>query len=200
MPIIGITGGIASGKSTFRKLLLDRISSTFFDSDACARLLLDEDPDIRARIKAEIHPDTYDAEQRPNRALLREIIYHDPARKAALEAILHPVIREQWTKAGREAKDRGEIFVVDIPLLFETKAEQLFDHIVTVASTVENQLARLLKYRNLDREMADKIISSQFPLPRKISQAHHVIWNNGSPEALLGQTELFSQYLNARYG
>lgn len=200
MPIIGITGGIASGKSSFRKLLLERVSATFFDSDACARLLLEEDADIRAKVREQVHPDAYDANQQPNREILRETIYRDPAKKAALESILHPVIRGRWSKEGREVSAQGSIFIVDIPLLFETKAETFFDHIVTVACTIENQLARLLKYRNLNQEMAGKIIATQFPLSRKISKSHHVVWNNGSHEALVAQTEIFSKYLNARYG
>jgi dephospho-CoA kinase len=200
MPILGITGGIASGKTTFRKLLLERIEADFFDSDACARELLDEDESIREQVLAKVHPEAYGAGGRPNRTLLRELIYQDAAKKRTLEGILHPVIRERWSRQAREAAAANRLFVVDIPLLFETKAESLFDGIVTVACSVETQLDRLGRNRNLPREISEKIIASQMPMGVKIARSHHVVWNEGSLEALTTQTDLLARHLHDRYG
>lgn len=200
MPIIGITGGIASGKSTFRKLLLDRVEAESFDADACARELLDENEFIREQILEKVHPEAYLAKGQPNRALLREIIYRDAARKRTLEAILHPVVRDRWSRQAQEASAARRMFIVDIPLLFETKAESLFDLIITVACTVETQMERLVLRPGLTREISEKIIGSQMPVGHKISRSHHVIWNEGSLETLTAQTDLFSHYLHDRYG
>lgn len=200
MPIIGITGGIASGKSTFRKLLLERVPADSFDVDACARELLDENESIREQILEKVHPRAYMSEGKPNRPLLRELIYRDAAKKRTLEAILHPVIRERWSRQAREAEAARQMFIVDIPLLFETKAESLFDLIVTVACSVETQGERLNRRNGLTREISEKIIGSQMPLGHKISRSHHVIWNEGVLDTLTSQTDLFSHYLHDRYG
>lgn len=200
MPLLGITGGIASGKSTFRKLLLERIEADAFDTDACARELLDEDDSIREQVLEQVHPEAYGEGGKPNRALLRELIYKDAAKKRTLEGILHPMIRERWSRQAREAEAANRIFVVDIPLLFETKAESLFDRIVTVACSVELQLQRLERHRNLPREISEKIIASQMPMSVKISRSHHVVWNEGSLESLTAQTDLLARYLHDRYG
>jgi len=200
MPIIGITGGIASGKSTFRQLLLERLPAASFDADACARQLLEGDDSVRAQILAQVHPGAYREDGTPNRPLLRDLIYRDDAKKRALEAILHPVIRDRWSRQALEARAAQRLFIVDIPLLFETGAESEFDHIVTVGCTVETQMDRLNRRPGLTREISEKIIGSQMPLGHKISRSHHVIWNEGTLETLTAQTDLFSHYLHARYG
>ncbi len=200
MPILGITGGIASGKSTFRKLLLERLDADSFDADACARELLDEDESIREQVLGRIHPDAYGAEGRPNRTLLRELIYQDAAKKRTLEAILHPVIRGRWSRQASEARAANRLFIIDIPLLFETKAESLFDRIVTVACAGATQLARLNTRRGLTPDISAKIIAAQMPMSAKVARSHHVVWNDGSLDALTRQTDLFSSYLHDRNG
>jgi dephospho-CoA kinase len=200
MPILGITGGIASGKSTFRNLLLQHIRAESFDADACVSELLDEDESVKKQILETIHPAAYGAGGRPDRALLRELIYQDADKKRRLEAILHPIVRDRWLKKAREASTAGKIFVVDIPLLFETSSEALFDRIVTVGCSTETQLARLSGRLGMTREISKKIIASQMPIGVKISRSHHVIWNDGALDALTAQTELFSRYLHERYG
>jgi len=199
MPILGITGGIASGKSTFRNLLLQRVQAESFDADAYAGKLLDEDESVREQILEKIHPGAY-AGGMPNRALLRELIYEDPEKKRTLEAILHPMVRERWAREAKQAAAAKKIFVVDIPLLFETKAESLFDRIITVGCSIETQLVRLCAREGMTREISKKIIASQMPIGVKISESHHVIWNDGALDALVAQTELFSHYLHDRNG
>jgi dephospho-CoA kinase len=200
MPILGITGGIASGKSTFRNLLSQRVQAEFFDADACVSELLDEDESVRKQVLEKIHPAAYGAKGKPNRALLRELIYQDAGKKRALEAILHPIVRERWLQKAREAAAAQRKFVVDIPLLFETRAELLFDRIITVGCATETQLARLSSRPGMTREISKKIIASQMPIGVKVSRSHHVIWNDGTLDALTAQTELFSRYLHDRYG
>jgi dephospho-CoA kinase len=200
MPILGITGGIASGKSTFSNLLLQHIRAESFDADACVSELLDEDESVRKQVLEKIHPAAYGAGGRPNRALLRELIYQDAYKKRTLEAILHPIVRDRWLKKAQEAAIAKEIFVVDIPLLFETSAESLFDRIITVGCSTETQLARLSGRPGMTREISKKIIASQMPIGVKVSRSHHVIWNDGALDALTAQTELFSRYLHDRYG
>jgi len=199
MPILGITGGIASGKSTFCKLLVQRIPAISFDADACVGELLEGDESVRTQIQERVHPDAYTA-GRPNRALLRELIYEDADKKQALEQILHPLVRDRWATEAKHAALAGNLFVVDIPLLFETRAESQFDRIVTVGCSVDVQLARLRAREGMTHEISKKIIASQMPIGVKISKSHHVIWNDGALDALIAQTELFSHYLHDRNG
>lgn len=199
MPILGITGGIATGKSTFLKLLLSRIDAGFFDTDAYARELLDRDTEVREAIKAQLHPDAYNVEGTPNRPLIRELVYENPARKSVLESILHPLIRSRWVAETKAAREAGRLYVVDIPLLFETKAEAFFDHVIVVACSHSQQMTRMAG-RGLSAEISEKIIASQMPIGVKIKGAQHVIWNDGLPEGLTTQADLFSVYLHARYG
>jgi dephospho-CoA kinase len=200
MPSLGITGGIASGKSTFCKLLLEGIRADFFDADACVGELLEGDEAVRNQIVNEIHPAAYGAEGRPDRALLRELVYHDAGKKQALERILHPIVRQRWLVRAQQASGAGHIFVADIPLLFETSAEALFDRVLTVGCAPAIQLARLGERPGMTPEMSRKIVASQLPVGVKISRSHHVIWNDGTLDALIAQTRLFSRYLHDQYG
>jgi dephospho-CoA kinase len=193
--ILGVTGGIASGKSTFRDLLAERIAAIVFDADACVSELLEEDIGVREQILERVHPDAF-ASGRANRALLRKLIYGDIHKKRALEEILHPVVRARWLGEAQKAKLAGKPFIADIPLLFETGAEAQFDRIITVGCSVEIQLARLSARDGLSPELSKKIIASQMPIEIKISKTHHLIWNDGSFDALTGQVELLSRYLH----
>ncbi len=200
MPILGITGGVASGKSTFRRLLLEQIDAEVFDADACARELLEEDSVVRDQVRDRIDPNAYGRDGKADRVRLRELVYQDAAKKRTLEAILHPRIRDRWSSAAREASAANRFYVVDIPLLFETKAESLFDRIIAVACSTEVQLRRMEVHRELPREISEKIIASQMPMGIKIVRSHHVIWNEGSLGALTTQTEYLASHLHDRYG
>lgn len=194
MPTLGITGGIATGKTTFRRLLLDQIDADFFDADACARELLDSNETIRAQVLESISPAAYAADGTPNRALIREIIYNDLAKKKTLEGILHPAIRERWTTRAQAPAPRGRLFVVDIPLLFETRAESLFDVIIVVAATAETQIDRITRHRHLPADIARKILASQWSLSLKMQKATHVVWNDSGPGPLESQAALLAAH------
>ncbi len=198
MARIGITGGIASGKSTFRELLAGFLPAVSFDADTCARDLLREDPTVRERVVKEVHPGAYLPDGTPDRALLREVIYAEPAKKRALEDILHPLVRERWLSLAKS--DAPGFLLVDIPLLFETGAESHFDRVVTVACPVSTQRERVMARNALDVALIERIISSQSPLEQKISRSHHVVWNDGPLDLLADQARILCRYLHDRYG
>lgn len=200
MPILGITGGIASGKSTFRDLLLQYVRAESFDADACVSELLEHDESVREQLLEKIHPAAYRGAGGADRALLRELVFQDPDKRRSLEAILHPMVRERWLQKAQEAAAARKIFVVDIPLLFETSSESFFDRIVTVGCSTETQLTRLSARPGMTAEISKNIIASQMPIGVKVSRSHHVIWNDGAFDVLSAQTQLFSRYLHDRYG
>ena len=194
MAVIGVTGGIGSGKSTFSKMLADHLSARLFDADSAARELLESDPAVRERITTKLFAEAYSPDGKPDRAAIRRLVFHDPAAKARLESILHPRIRERWTQLAAECRQDATPLVVEIPLLFETGTERFFDRIVTVACSHETQLARTAA-RGLPRDEAESIIRSQLPLERKTSLAHFVVWNDGSHANLENQASELAKIL-----
>ena len=197
MAIIGITGGIASGKSTFSRALAEIRGASIFDSDACARELLDSDPSVREAVIRDILPSAYRADGTPDRAAIRELVFSDPAAKARLEAILHPLVRVRRQALAHDARVEDRDLLVDIPLLFETSASSGFDLIVTVACSLEIQTRRAMS-RGLTLAQVQQIVASQWGNAQKIAQSDFVIWNDGSLRMLEAQADQLASLLESR--
>jgi dephospho-CoA kinase len=186
MAIIGITGGIASGKSTFSRALAQIRAAWIFDSDACARELLDSDSSVREAVIRDILPTAYRGDGTPDRAAIRAVVFSDPSAKARLEAVLHPLVRRRRLALANDARAAGRDLFVDIPLLFETGASSGFDCVVTVACTLEIQIRRAI-LRGLERARVLQIIDSQWSNSQKIALSDFVVWNDGSLNMLEAQ-------------
>ncbi len=199
MPVIGLTGGIATGKSTFASALLRELPMGHFDSDRCVHDLLAADNQIRDSIVAAFGPSVCDQAGRPERTALRNIIFNDEKRRRTLESILHPAVHAQWKALAEEARRRETWLLVDIPLLYETQAEGEFDRVIVVASSKKTQIERLTQERRLAPELAEKIIASQFDLEAKTQKAEHVIWNDSTRRNLDGQARLLADWLRVRF-
>ncbi|CAN5688285.1 dephospho-CoA kinase [soil metagenome] len=193
MPAIGITGGIATGKSALmeqlRLLLHDAL---FFDADHAARELTDRDPEVRELISSTFGAGVYSAAGHLNRGQLRTIVFADPEKKRALEQILHPRIRRQWALEAGRRHNSTELFFADIPLLYETGGETLCNAVVVVACSPHLQLQRLMARSSLARKDAAQIIAAQLPLTDKITRADHVVWNNGPMAGLAEQAQILA--------
>ena len=189
MPAIGITGGISTGKTTFCDCLREIVpAAKFFNADYAARELTDLDPDVKKEISAEFGADIYSPAGDLNREQLRAIILKSAAKKIALEQILHPRIRRQWSAEAQKHRQFPDFFFADIPLLYETGGESLCDRVVVVACSPGVQLARLLERRPpLEERTAREIMKSQMPLEEKVRRADHVVWNNGERSVLAAQ-------------
>ena len=193
MPAVGITGGIATGKSAFGDAL-KRVLPTaeFFDADRAARALTDNDAEVQTLIRHTFGDDIYSAEGHLNRARLRTIVFADPEKKVALEQILHPRIRRQWAVEAETRRNTPDVFLADIPLLYETGGEVLCDRVVVIACSPGVQLHRLMARSSLEQSAAERMIAAQMPLNVKISRADHVVWNNGTPGGLADQAALLA--------
>ncbi|MCX6972528.1 MAG: dephospho-CoA kinase [Verrucomicrobia bacterium] len=198
MAVIGITGSIASGKSTFRDLLVPILPARALDADAISKKLLEEDADVRSEVLAAISHAAYGADGSPDRVEIRRIIYSDAAAKSRLEAILHPRVRKIWLEEADLAREEARHLIVDIPLLFETDAARHFEFTITVACSPDVQLARLMA-RGLDAVLAKKIIRAQMPVPEKIARSSHVVWNDGGGAALEDQAEYFARQVRGTF-
>jgi dephospho-CoA kinase len=195
--VVGITGGISTGKSTFARQLHELTGGKLFDADRAAHRLTAEDDEVRAAVRQRFGSEIFSAAGDLNRAALRAIVFADQGKKRALEQILHPRIRQQWATEAENSRRSGDIFLADIPLLYETEGEKLCDRVVVVACAHNIQLQRLIARTGLTTADALRIIDSQMPLAEKISRADHVIWNNGPLSILEAQAEMMVRYLTA---
>jgi len=188
MPAIGITGAVSTGKTTFCDCLRELVpAATFFDADQAARELVDLDPEVQKELATEFGPGIFSSNGRLNREQLRAIIFQDAAKKSALEQILHPRIRRQWSVEADRHRTSSEFFFADIPLLYETGGETLCDRVVVVACSPDIQLANLMRRMEVGRAPAEAMIKSQMPLEEKIKRADHVVWNNDDRTVLAAQ-------------
>ena len=187
MPAIGITGGVSTGKSTLceclRQILPD---AQFFDADAVARQVVDLE-EVKKELREKFGPGIFSQSGDLKREALRAIVFQDAAKRGALEKILHPRIRRQWSVEADRHRKSPEFFFADIPLLYETGGETLCDRVVVVACSPDIQLANLMRRMNLERASAEAMIKSQMPLEEKIKRADHVVWNNGERSVLANQ-------------
>jgi dephospho-CoA kinase len=190
MPAIGITGGISTGKSTFCQCLREILpEAKFFDADEAAHQLVDLEPQVKEEILDEFGAGVFSAKGDLNRKRLRAIIFQDAAKKSALEKILHPRIRRQWSAEANKHRQSSDFFFADIPLLYETGGETLCDRVVMVACSPSIQLASLLARGGMERTVAEGMIKSQMPLEEKIRKADHVAWNNADRSVLKDQAQ-----------
>lgn len=211
MPAIGITGGVATGKSTFVSCLRELFpGAKFFDADVAAREVVGL-PEVQEKLKREFGESIFSAPGHLNRDALRAIVFQDAAKKSALELILHPPIRQQWQAIAETHRNSTDFFFADIPLLYETGGETLCDRVVVVACSGKIQRERLLERMSAlegrtpvspaSQELrppgeAEEIIKSQMSLEEKMKRADHVVWNNGGREGLREQAGLLMNLWN----
>src|SRR5881396_678202 len=190
MPAIGITGGISTGKTSFCECLREIVpAGKFFDADQVAHHLVNVDPQVKNEIRQEFGTGIFSAEGDLNREKLRAIIFGDAAKRRALEQILHPRIRRQWSTQAETHRNSPDFFFADIPLLYETGGETLCDRVVVVACSYEVQLGRLMERMSIKASEAKQMINSQMPLDEKISRGDHVAWNNSDRARLAEQAQ-----------
>jgi len=195
MPAIGITGGISTGKTSFVECLRELVPNAhFFDADLAARELGDKGSEVRGLIEKEFGAEVYSKSGDLNRKRVRSIVFADAGKKRALEQILHPRIRRQWSLEAERHRNSAELFFADIPLLYETGGETLCDRVVVVACSPRVQLERLMKRMGLDESEAEQMIDGQMPLTEKIARADHVVWNNGERNGLAEQARLLANF------
>ena len=189
MYLIGLTGGIASGKSLVSTRLAE-LGATIVDADVLAREVVEPGTDGLAQIARHFGPEVLLADGTLNRPALGAIIFADPEQRETLNSITHPAV---WRRA-RELFDQAaadEVVVYDVPLLVEgAKGRQLdFDLIVVVDASAETRLQRLVQLRGMTREEAGHRLNSQASDAERLAVADVVIDNNGTVEATKSQVD-----------
>ncbi len=180
MLLIGLTGNIASGKSTVAQLLSER-GATIIDADILARRAVEAGTPAYHKIveqwgQAVLAPDGH-----LDRAALRRVVFNDPAQLEKLNGIVHPEVERLRTRLIGEARQRGDrIVVADIPLLFEKHMADEFDRIILVDAPRPLRLERLVRDRGLRETEAMDMIASQMPADLKRARADFFVENSGT--------------------
>ncbi|MFO0136601.1 MAG: dephospho-CoA kinase [Cyanobacteriota bacterium] len=184
---IGLTGGIATGKSTVGQLLAGRFGLPVLDADRFARgALAPSSPAARAVLARYGKPVAAGAGDAIDRAALGRIVFADPLERRWLEQLVHPLVRQSF-EAELERLAHAPVVVLMIPLLFETGLESLCSEVWLVTCRPATQLQRLIGRDGLPEHEARRRIAAQWPLARKQALADRLIHNDGDPEALQQQ-------------
>lgn len=185
--IIGLTGSIASGKSTVSSMLQD-MGYPIIDADQVAREVVEPGSETLKEIAQAFGDNILLPDGSMDRVKVGELIFNDPLSRKKLNDIIHPAIRMEMLRQRSELLSTGhEVIIMDIPLLFESRLQHFVDKILVVSVTEENQLKRLIERNNFTVQEARARIASQLPMSVKEEGADAVIYNNGSLEETNGQ-------------
>jgi dephospho-CoA kinase len=188
MKLVGLTGGVGSGKSTVAEMLRS-LGATLIDADEAAHAVYEPgSPGFEAVVREFGKGVVSDG--RIDRQRLGALVFSDDDARRRLNDIVHPLVREWMAERTAEAAQRGAAVVVqDVPLLFENSLERLFSSVILVYVPEETQVERLVSGRGFTPERARAIIAAQMPIEDKRGRAHHVINNNGTLENTRAQVE-----------
>ncbi|EHR7110290.1 dephospho-CoA kinase [Listeria monocytogenes] len=188
---IGLTGSVATGKSTVSNMI-QQAGIPLVDADIAARKVVEPGTEGLQEIVAYFGEEILLADGTLNRAKLGEIIFKDKEKREKLNEITHPRVKDYMLEVRERFFRAGEELVFfDIPLLFESHLESLVDQIVVVWTTTETELKRLMERNNLTKEDALRRIESQMGIDEKARKADFVIDNNESLEKTQKQVYTF---------
>lgn len=194
MLLIGLTGGIGSGKTTVCQKFHSLYDCPIIDADEINRQLLDNDEHIHQQIVTQFGPQALSADGHINRSYLRQSIFSDEQKRAQLEAILHPRILEAIKQQTR-CIDAPYVLIV-VPLLFELHLQDQFDRILVIDSDETTQMMRASVRDNCDQQAVRQIMHKQIDRQTRLSHADDIIFNHGAIDALDQQIDhLHKKYM-----
>lgn len=191
-PRVGLTGGIACGKSTVSRLF-EAHGVPVFDADSIAREVIAPGTALLATLFERFGPGIRAADGSLDRAALRHLVFRDEARRRELESLLHPAIRARTEELAAQANGCYQLHVV--PLLVETHAQDRYDRVLVVDCPESLQLSRLRARDGMSETEARAMLGSQVTRAERLASADDVIVNDGAPEALVPRVAA----LHARY-
>jgi dephospho-CoA kinase len=186
--LVGLTGGVGSGKSTVAAILRE-LGAAIVDADEASHAVYEPGTPGFASVVREFG-DGVVRDGRIDRKALGALVFSDPRALRRLNAIVHPLVREWMAQRTAEASERGaEVVVQDVPLLFENGLAGLFPTTVLVWVPPDVQVERLVGGRGFTLARAREVIAAQMPIDEKRSRATHVIDNTGTRESTREQVE-----------
>ena len=168
MFLVGITGGIASGKSTVAEML-GKFDSQIIDADDIAREVVLPGSDGFSKVVAEFGPQILEQDGSLSRAELGKIVFKDPERRLTLEGILHPLIKARTIE--RISQSKSDIVIYIVPLLVEAMVDYSFDFVATIEAGTDNQIRRLIDNRGMSFEEANARITAQASEAERVARA-----------------------------
>ena len=189
---VGITGGIACGKSVILGMFAEAGWKTL-SADSIVHELLDQDQEVYKAVVAGLGKEVIGADGTLDKKEIADIVFSNTEKRIWLEGLLHPRVHEQWTASVAKKPDQN--WAVEIPLLFEKKLEKYFNLVVCLACSQKTQLSRLCS-RGLSEANAKARITCQAPLAEKIEKSDIVLSNTGSLDFLRKQFSILLQKLN----
>ena len=183
--ILGITGNIASGKSTVSSIFKD-LGFKLYDADKIAKEILNKKETIK-KITEKFPKEIIGNDGYVNKIKMKELIFKSDEYRNLLNSIIHPLVFEFYKDIKNE-NIKNENIIFDIPLLYETNMQTLCDKVVLVVSDYNLKIERISKRDNISKNLAKKIIESQMDDEAKMRKADYVIFNNGSYEKLKEKT------------
>ena len=188
MRVLGLTGGIGSGKSMVGQIFA-WLGAVVIDADQLAREVVEPGQPALQEIATTFGRDVLLADGRLDRSKLAGIIFADPAERARLDAITHPRIRARMDEEIKARRSGPGVLIVDIPLLYENDRTHSVERVIVVWVDPQTQLRRIRRRDGLSAEAARQRIAAQMPLDAKRARADHVIDNSGSREDTRRQVE-----------
>ncbi|HEU4527598.1 MAG TPA: dephospho-CoA kinase [Actinomycetota bacterium] len=197
MLLVGLTGGIGSGKTTVARMLETR-GAVVFDADLLARDAVEPGTPGYRQVVERFGPNVLAPGGGIDREALAAVVFADPAARRDLEAIVHPEIRRLFAESTEAYRDTDAVVVFSAPLLVETGMHTAFEILVVVSAPVEQQIERLMRERAMSEPAIRERISAQLPLEDKAEVADILIDNDGTLEELEGQVDRVWTQLRAR--
>ncbi|HDG4552539.1 TPA: dephospho-CoA kinase [Staphylococcus aureus] len=176
--VIGLTGGIASGKSTVSELL-SVFGFKVVDADKAAREAVKKGSKGLAQVREVFGDEAIDENGEMNRRYMGDLVFNHPEKSLELNAIIHPIVRDIMEEEKQEYLKQGYNVIMDIPLLFENELENTVDEVWVVYTSESIQMDRLMQRNNLSLEDAKARVYSQISIDKKSRMADHVIDNLG---------------------
>ncbi|HFQ4643816.1 TPA: dephospho-CoA kinase [Staphylococcus aureus] len=176
--VIGLTGGIASGKSTVSELL-SVFGFKVVDADKAAREAVKKGSKGLAQVREVFGDEAIDENGEMNRRYMGDLVFNHPEKRLELNAIIHPIVRDIMEEEKQEYLKQGYNVIMDIPLLFENELENTVDEVWVVYTSESIQMDRLMQRNNLSLEDAKARVYSQISIDKKSRMADHVIDNLG---------------------
>ncbi|MCG5763564.1 dephospho-CoA kinase [Staphylococcus aureus] len=176
--VIGLTGGIASGKSTVSELL-SVFGFKVVDADKAAREAVKKGSKGLAQVREVFGDEAIDENGEMNRRYMGDLVFNHPEKRLELNAIIHPIVRDIMEEEKQEYLKQGYNVIMDIPLLFENELENTVDKVWVVYTSESIQMDRLMQRNNLSLEDAKARVYSQISIDKKSRMADHVIDNLG---------------------
>ncbi|MDP0488338.1 MAG: dephospho-CoA kinase [Fusobacterium sp. JB019] len=183
--ILGLTGGIASGKSTVSNIL-KKLGIKIIDADLMAKKISNQKY-IKREIALRLDETLLDSNYEIDREKLKKIVFKDKKKLEILNSIYHPRIKEEFKKI-KENHNKNDIIIFDVPLLFETGINKYCDLVILVCVDEEIQIERIMKRDGIDKKLAIEIIKSQMSQKEKKDMADIIIYNNNTLDKLKKET------------